>query len=542
MKGHRPKQRMAVTHAEPRVVDAVLFDVDGVVTDTAQAHAAAWKRLFDAYLRQRADARGETFEPFDIDRDYRTYVDGKPRFDGVRSFLESRGIDLPEGSEDDGPDEESVRGLGNRKNRYFHAWLEDHRVGTFPGTLAFIAALKKAGIKAAAFSSSRNAEAVLRNAGVLDRFDAKVDGADMAELELPGKPDPAILHEAAARLEVAPGRAAVVEDAISGVEAGARGDFALVIGVDRGGQEGVDRGGQEEELARAGADLVVGDLAELALREGEIILKTLDRLPSVWDSDALLRARIEGKRLAVFLDYDGTLTPIVEDHTKADLALDMRKAVAELARNITVGIVSGRDLEDLRSRVGLDSVFLAGSHGFDIAGPKGWHETLQKGMDFLPALDSAERALREQVEAIDGAAVERKKFSIAVHYRRVRQEEVGRIEEAVDRAVDKYGRLRKGHGKKVLRLQPAIDWDKGHAVDWLLERLELERQDVLPIYVGDDVTDEDAFRSLAGRGITVAVRDGERRTAADLALADPDDVRRFLGWLTATAGNATHDW
>jgi trehalose 6-phosphate phosphatase len=519
---------------EPPAIDAVLLDVDGVVTDTAQAHAAAWKRLFDAYLRQRAEARGDTFEPFDDDRDYREYVDGKPRYDGVRSFLESRGIDLPQGSEDDGSDEETVCGLGNRKNHYFHTWLQERRVRTYPGTLAFIAALKAAGIKAAAFSSSRNAAAVLRNAGVLDLFDAKVDGADMAALQLPGKPDPAILHEAAARLGVAPGRAAVVEDAIAGVEAGARGDFALVIGV--------DRTGQEKQLARAGADLVVGDLAELAMLDGEIVVKTLDRLPSVWDSEPMIRERIGGKRLAVFLDYDGTLTPIVEDPAKADLGEDMRKAVAALASKITVGIVSGRDLEDLRSRVGLDSVFLAGSHGFDIAGPKGWHETLQKGMEFLPDLDSAASALREQVEAIEGAAVERKKFSIAVHYRRVLQEDTGRLEEAVDRVLDEHRRLHKGHGKKVFRLQPATDWDKGHAVDWLLERLELDRQGVLPIYVGDDVTDEGAFRSLAGRGITVAVRDGERRTAADLALADPDDVRRFLEWLRAVvSGNATHD-
>jgi len=521
MNGRR--QRRAALQPEARAIEAVLFDMDGVVTDTAQAHAAAWKRLFDDYLGRLA----EDFEPFDPDRDYREYVDGKPRYDGVASFLRSRGIDLPRGSEDDDPDAATICGLGNRKNRYFNAWLEDHRVETFPGTLAFIAALREAGIELAVFSSSRNAEAVLRNAGVLDLFAAKVDGADMARLALPGKPDPAILHEAAGRLGVAAERAAVVEDAIAGVEAGARGDFALVVGL--------DRGGQEEQLATAGADLVVGDLAELALRDNEIVAKTLDRLPSVWDCEAPIRARLEGKRLAVFLDYDGALTPIVEDYSKADLDEAMRAALAGLARTATVGIVSGRDLEDLRSRIGLESVFLAGSHGFDIAGPQGWRETLQKGTDFLPDLDRAENALRERLAAIEGAAVERKKFSIAVHHRRVREGEVGRVEEAVDRVQDEHRRLHKGHGKKVLRLQPAIDWHKGHAVDWLLERLELDRQDVLPVYVGDDVTDEDAFRSLAGRGITVAVRDGERRTAADFALADPNDVRRFLVWLQAAA-------
>jgi trehalose 6-phosphate phosphatase len=193
------------------------------------------------------------------------------------------------------------------------------------------------------FSSSRNAQAVLCNAGVFELFDAEVDGGDMAELELPGKPNPAILHEAAARLGVATGRAAVVEDAIAGVEAGARGGFALVIGV--------DRGGQEEQLATTGAHQVVGDLAELTL-EGEthIVVKTLDRLPSVWTNEASLRARLDGKRLAVFLDYDGTLAPMIEDPARADLAEAMRAAVAELARTVTVGIVSGRDLEDLRRR------------------------------------------------------------------------------------------------------------------------------------------------------------------------------------------------
>jgi trehalose-phosphatase len=378
------------------------------------------------------------------------------------------------------------------------------------------------------FSSSRNAQAVLRNAGVLELFDVEVDGADMAELELPGKPDPAILHQTAARLGVTPERAAVVEDAIAGVEAGARGGFAVVIGV--------DRGGQEEQLATAGAHQVVGDLAELTLQgETRIAVKTLDRLPSVWTHEASLRARLDGRRLAVFLDYDGTLTPIVEDPDRADLAEAMRAAVAELARTVTVGIVSGRDLEDLRRRVGLDSVFLAGSHGFDIAGPKAWRETLQKGTEFLPDLEAAEGALRQHIQPIEGVVVERKKFSITVHYRMVRQADVGRVVAGVDRVLELHPRLAKGHGKKVIRIQPAIDWHKGHAVDWLLGRLELDREKVLPLYVGDDITDEDAFRSLAGRGITVAVRDGARRTAADFALEGPDDVRRFLAWLRENA-------
>lgn len=521
--------RRAGPGRDPAILDAVLFDMDGVVTDTAEAHAAAWKRLFDAYLEERAASRGEAFRPFDPDADYREHVDGRPRFDGVAAFLRSRGIELPFGSEDDDPGRETVCGLGNRKNHYFRAWLRDHRVKTFPGTLAFIELLSKAGLKMAVFSSSRNAEAVLRNAGVLDRFDVKVDGNDLAELRLPGKPDPAILHRAAARLGVAPARAAVIEDAIAGIEAGVRGGFGLVVGVERRRDTGA--------LAAAGADLVVGDLAELTLRsDRRLEVKTLDRLPSVWGNQERIRERVAGKRLAVFLDYDGTLTPIVEDHTRANLGEDMRAVVADLASKMTVGIVSGRDLADLRARVGIDSVFLAGSHGFDIAGPRGWRKTLQMGTEFLPDLDRAESLLREQLRDIAGAVLERKRFSIAVHYRRVRHEDVGRVEACVDRVLE-HSRLVKGHGKMVFRLQPGIDWDKGRAVDWLLAQLALDGPDVLPVYIGDDVTDEDAFRGLAGRGLTIAVRDGDRRTAADFALEDPGDVQRFLVWLSALAGN-----
>ena len=534
MSTERERSPVAGEPIEAPVIQAVLFDMDGVVTDTAEAHAAAWKRLFDDYLEQRAAAHGGEFRPFDPDLDYREHVDGKPRYDGVQHFLASRGIELPWGSEDDDPERETVCGLGNRKNRYFHEWLAQHPVRTFPGTIALLDALEQAGIKVAVFSASRNAVAVLRSAGVLERFDAKVDGADMAALGLPGKPDPAMLHQAAARLEVAPEHAAIVEDAIAGVEAGARGGFALVIGV--------DRAGEGQRLRQAGADLVVGDLAELALEDGcRLVVKTLDRLPSVWERQSAIRARIEGRRLVVFVDYDGTLAPIVEDHTRADLGEDMRAALAELAGKVTVGIVSGRDLEDLRNRVGLESVFLAGSHGFDIAGPKGWRETLQKGLSFLPDLEQAEAALHERLDGIEGVAIERKRFSIAVHYRRVRPRDVSRVEESVDRVLQRQPRLRKGCGKKVFRIQPDIDWDKGHAVGWLLERLGLERPDVVPVYVGDDVTDEDAFRRLAGRGLAIAVRNGERRqTAADFALSDPHEVRRFVQWLSAEAAPMVH--
>ncbi|WP_152206833.1 trehalose-phosphatase [Marinobacter changyiensis] len=511
-------------------LEAVLFDMDGVITDTANAHAAAWQRLFDEFLKARAERCGEEFHPFDPHYEYRQYVDGKPRLDGVRSFLESRGIELPYG-DDDGSERETVYGLGQRKDRYFNAWLEENQVRSYPGTLNLIDDLRAAGIKVAVFSASRNAEAVLRNAGLLDRFDARVDGSDAAELGLPGKPDPAMLLEAARRLDTAPGRTAVVEDAIAGVAAGARGAFGLVIGV--------ARGDFDDDLKTAGAGVVVHDLSELRFSPAEgLTVKTLANLPLVWDREHEIRQGLAGKALAVFLDYDGTLTPIVEDHTKALLAEDMRAAVATLARHCDVIIVSGRDLARLQELVSLGHVWYAGSHGFDIAGPQGSGVHLQKGKEFLTELDEVEQTLQERLTDIEGHSVERKKFSIAVHYRQVPQAEVGKLRPILDKILVEHPLLRLGHGKKVFEIRPDIDWNKGEAVLWFLQQLAQERPGLAPLYVGDDITDEDAFHALAGRGLRVAVRyDESRQTAADYAVADTQDVKRLLDLLALIAAS-----
>jgi beta-phosphoglucomutase family hydrolase len=236
-------------------LDAVVFDMDGVVTQTALVHAAAWKRMFDDALRERAGRTGTTFVRFDDGADYLRYIDGMPRYDGVRRFLASRGIELPEGTPADDPSAETVCGLGNRKNGYFLAEVAQDGVLPFPGTVALIRSLRDRGTPVAIISASENATAILRAAGVLELFDAQVDGTDAARAGLAGKPDPAIFVEAARRLGVLPARTVVVEDALAGVEAGRRGGFGLVVGV--------DRHGHPEDLAAHGADIVIGDLAEL---------------------------------------------------------------------------------------------------------------------------------------------------------------------------------------------------------------------------------------------------------------------------------------
>ncbi len=241
----------------PGRFEAVLFDLDGVLTDTARLHAEAWKHTFDAVLEQQAAGAG--FRPFDPVSDYRRYVDGRPRFDGVRAFLEARGIHLPEGDPADPPERDSVCGIGNRKNDRVARLMESEGVQAFPGSVAWLRQVRAEGLRTAVVSASENCQAVLRAAGIEELFDARVDGLTLTERGLPGKPAPDSFLEAARELGVAPERAVVVEDALAGVEAGAAGGFGLVIGV--------ARKDDADDLARHGAHLVVLDLAEM-LEEG----------------------------------------------------------------------------------------------------------------------------------------------------------------------------------------------------------------------------------------------------------------------------------
>lgn len=237
--------------------DAVgcLFDVDGVLTRTADVHASAWKQMFDEYLRQRAERTGTRFVPFDAGADYARYVDGKPRADGTQSFLRSRDIDLLRGNPDDPPDADSVSGLGNRKNELLQQIIARDGVRPFEGSLRYLRAVRNAGLRTATVSSSANAKPALHSAGFDGLFDAAVDGVTAAERHLAGKPDPAMFLAAAELLGVTPQRAVVFEDALVGVQAGRAGGFGRTIGVNR-----LD---QADALRSHGADVVVDDLVDL---------------------------------------------------------------------------------------------------------------------------------------------------------------------------------------------------------------------------------------------------------------------------------------
>src|SRR3954447_5797103 len=239
----------------PDGVDVCLFDLDGVLTKTAEVHAAAWKAMFDGYLLERAPSSGEQFVPFDAKADYDEYVDGKPRYEGVQSFLQSRGIDLPRGHPDDPPDAETVDGLGNRKNELVLQLIQERGVEAYEGSVRYVRAAKDAGLRRAVVSSSTNCREVLQAAGIEELFDARIDGTVAERRHLRRKPAPDTFLAGAEALGAGPEQAAVFEDALAGVAAGRAGGFGFVVGV--------DRVGQAEALREHGSDVVVQDLTEL---------------------------------------------------------------------------------------------------------------------------------------------------------------------------------------------------------------------------------------------------------------------------------------
>jgi alpha,alpha-trehalase len=510
---------------DPREIHAVIFDMDGVITETARIHAATWKQMFDEYLKKRAERDGERFQPFDADLDYRRYVDGKPRYDGVEGFLQSRGISIPYGNRGDKPDQETICGLGNRKNRYFLRRLKKRNVNIYKSSIAFIKQLKSNGISTAVISASRNAETVLEVAGVRDLFSVKVDGVDSIKRRLKGKPDPAIFLEAARQLDVEPRKAAIVEDSLAGVEAGHRGKFKMVIGVDR-----ADQG---EELKQRGAGFVVQDLSEIEVRQTSPrrpagTRQTIDSLPSALEKKDEIFERLRERTPAIFLDYDGTLTPIVDDPKEATLPEKTRQVIRRLAKYYSVAVISGRDLGDVQTMVDIDNIAYAGSHGFDIAGPGGKYRNEEMGQPFLSVIGRAEQELREVASDIPGARIEHKRFAVTLHYRQVRSADINRLKRRFDRVSAHYPELRKSGGKKVIELRPNIDWDKGKALLYLLKALYTDSSKVVPLYIGDDITDEDAFRAISDRGVTIVVGREKLETAAHYALRDPNEGAKFL--------------
>lgn len=504
-------------------INALIFDLDGVITKTAQVHAKAWKKMFDEYLAERGAAANIVYQPVDIKTDYRHYIDGIPRYDGVRNFLRSRSITLPEGEAGDEAGKETVAGLGNLKNAYFQEMVRQGGVQVYEDTVQWIKQQRRAGYKTAVISASKNCKAILAAAQIEHLFDARVDGVEAINLNLKGKPAPDVFLKAAELLNAKPESAAVFEDAVAGVQAGKAGNFALVVGV--------DRTGHKEQLLQHGADMVLTTFptTENMKNHPELVKQNATDLPSaLQDIPALLK----GKTPAVFLDYDGCLSPIVKDPDKAILSDEMRHTLKQLAQVCCVAIVSGRDRANVASLVQLDNLYFAGSHGFDISGPGNMHTEPGGAKDALPALEEATLQLKEKLQHINGAIVERKRYAIAVHYRNVPEEQVEEVKQATAAVLAEHPALKEGLGKKIIELKPNLNWHKGKAVMWLLKELNLDKPEILPLYIGDDITDEDAFAELQGSGLGILVGEHDEQTAAEYRLEDVAEVQVFLTKIT----------
>ena len=533
--------------------DAVIFDLDGVITKTARVHAHAWKAAFDQYLRLREERDGEPFKEFTHDADYLPYVDGKPRYNGVKSFLESRGIHVPFGEPSDTPDKETVCGIGNKKNDMFREVLKAEGADVFSSSVQLIQELKNKGIRIGVASSSKNCKDILESAGLDDLFETRVDGVVSHQLGLKGKPEGDIFVTAARNIGAIPARSVVVEDATSGVQAGRNGGFGLVLGV--------ARINNESDLLEGGADIVVQDLSEITIDVIESWFhKKAPSLFTSWDSvdnsfqmvstDLLQNKQIlinssyfrsgkdvfqSDKKLIFFLDYDGTLTPIVDRPELAVMGDEMRDVVKHLSQKHMVAIVSGRMREDVEKLVGIKGLFYAGSHGFDIQGPE-FSMIHPQVKDVIPVISQIIEQLKQKLGTIPGLLIEEKKFSVAVHYRLVDETQFfSKIKDVVDTLVNSTAALCLMSGKKVFEILPDIEWNKGMAIRWIMDALNMSWEKSTVIYIGDDVTDEFAFRVIRTRGTGILVAEQEKESAADFQLSSPSEVKKFFGMVSTSS-------
>ena len=399
--------------------------------------------------------------------------------------------------------------------RYHDAVLFDLDGALTTGTPLFGATVDLArkcrgiGVAAAAYSSSPQCRQALKFARIDDLFGVCVDGIAGAR-GTAENPDPAVLLEVIRRLGVRPQRCVVIENSTAGVAAARAGGFALVIGIDGTGAE---------TLASHGADVVLADLADVAVRTGD---KRISQLPNALKSYGQLIGITSARESVLFLDYDGTLSPIVSDPGAARLVDGADEALELVSAVCPVAILSGRDLADVRGRVGIPGLWYAGSHGFELVGPDGTHHCNDAAAVFVPVLAGAAAELSQALAQIPGVRVEHKRFAVAVHYREVAPERVVEIVSVAHQLGSRAG-LRVTGGRMVVELRPDLDWDKGTTLAWIRDRIDPSGS-LLPIYIGDDLTDEDAFDAVKFDGIGIVVghdEDGDRRTAAHFSLQSP---------------------
>jgi len=385
-------------------------------------------------------------------------------------------------------------------------------------TVPLLRRLTDVGIATAIYSSTRDCAQVLRAAGIDELVNLRVDVVE---------PVPAVLTETASRLGVRPVRCVVIDRDQAGISAGREGGFSLVIGL--------ERNGQADELLSCGADTVVADLAEISVRSGGSAMSRIADAAQVYSQ---VKELVATRRPVVFLDFDGTLSDITAHPDSATLVDGAAEALRALAEQCPVAVISGRDLADVRERVKVDEVWYAGSHGLELMAPDGTYHENAGAADLIGTLARAACRLAEMIGDISGIELEHKRFAVAVHYRNADPADIDRVTAAV-RSLGRSEGLRTTAGRKVIELRPNLYWEKGTTLNWLLERIQAsdcaaDAASVLPIYIGDDITDEDAFDAVQFDGVGIVVRHaehGDRPSAALFSLESPSTVVEFIGRL-----------
>ncbi len=491
---------------------AYIFDLDGVLTQTHDLHARAWNKLFQEFLlkrRQESHNKNEDLHDYDAKKDYQNLLDGKPRLEGIKSFFKSRNIPI---------EEKLIVDLGEKKNIFYQELLEREGPHLARESVSFIQKLKEHNIPMAVVSSSRNCRLILKMAGIDDYFKVIIDPQIAESKHLRGKPRPDYFIEAAQKLNKQQNECAIVEDSLAGIKAGKDGHFKKVYAIK------LDKDKQAmEKLKAEGADQVLSSLWEI--KEAQELLT----LPDALDVFKSIFPENEKKNYFLFLDFDGTLSPIVAEPEKARPLEGIKEIVQRCSELSPVCIITGRDTEVIKKLLPLTDIYYAACHGFEITGPKGYHYELPEALALIPAFDRAQHLLTLRLSGMEGLIIERKKFGLAFHYRKMGSDSViATLKKEIQEYCLNHPEFRFQLGEKVIEIQPHLNWDKGKALLKLYQVLNLKMKDTPPLYLGDGNTDEDAFREMRECGIPVLASIEVRPTLARYHLKGPEEAKKFL--------------
>lgn len=502
-----------------KTILAVLCDLDGVITQTVKIHVAAWQRVFDLFFQNLNQLSSTHLYSFDAAHDYVQFLDGKPRIDGVRDYLSAKNIKIAMGEmNDEGLD--SIYGLVYQKNKIFLELLHEQGVDVYSDNIRQLQHWQRQGMPLAVVSYSKNCRRMLDAANLSSLFKVCVDGQMVEKNHLPGKPHPDKFLFAAKMLNISPQHLMVVEDAVAGIQAAKKGQFGLSVAV--------IRPDNKESMAQSEPDIMISHLGELDYVGHSICFSTgYHKLPNAITQFSDLSQKLPFPNVVIFSDYDGTLTPIVKRPEEAFLNADMQQVLNELSQRLKIVIISGRDRKCVRELVNLPHLIYVGDHGLDMEDSSQSLIDSQKLDNYLSSINQIRHDLWQKLSDVSRIQFEPKKFTLAIHYRNIESQHEQAVITTVEQVIKNYPDLKIVYGKKVLEIYPNIDWHKGKALNAIFSQMQFS-SDVVPLYMGDDLTDENAFRALPERGVGILVGDHGQATYADFRLEDPKQVKDLL--------------